>query len=863
MAYPERGAWVFYNVRRAASFWPTLDSISITQEFPDVVATMSCRVVDTEGTLEFDVEDEVRVTFAGDRIFAGHLKAVTKDRLEEFGPRVWDLEAQDYTAKLGDAIIRQRTHRKKESALRRIRWIVSYLDNAWHLDGRDIDVPDEDVERQDMFGMTVAEALDSVANEVGLRYWVDLDNHLHVEKATTTAAPFDLSNVAPDLTTTFPFREFAYRRDTSELANAVLVEPEKRDDSRWAVAQANIDLYEWGDSTGRQELFIAAEEIRTARAAERHADAQVQRTKQAEGEVTLVCWQPGIWAGMTVNVEEALWGIDAPFKVVRVDISAVDPHDDNGKAYMRCELTLTNKRKRRKPKIGRPEGETSDTTPKVVDDFSRVVPPPTKVAGDALGVTPTKWGLSTVVQRYGYWPTGHPSGGTELYESGPDTVGPYAVSTLSAMHAVGSWIGESATAHTKRPAESGCGGLDFWLAGWRDVETWYKFVVPAHPAGMAGITGTLHADLTGGSGVAASYGLDVVALPSAPTATWQGSVIAHVPHDGNVTFTVPADMVSAEGGDMWIGLRAAWKCNYGEEYCGWDWPRFNGVGNSGYYASPPWIDGLAWAVWSGDEADWGSTADGHTWQDAGGEGTSGMDGDALYVEGPGSQGLFISGERDDDAEATGTWSDVSWATEVRFTVDALATGGSITLTTTGQGEQTIGTIDLDATPGISVAAPTTTDSASADIDASEVWVAKFDSRSGMFRGKVWLATDPEPAAWDVEVAMEETEDDADRFDLWVRAGTGQTVSVLGIKSLAAARPGEEVVTEWLGVASGNTNRFKTNHRYRDGTLIPWVLGVAAPAVRESGTTTEFDLDALPTAGSGIHASYIAAGDDDG
>jgi len=210
-----------------------------------------------------------------------------------------------------------------------------------------------------------------------------------------------------------------------------------------------------------------------------------------------------------------------------------------------------------------------------------------------------------------------------------------------------------------------------------------------------------------------------------------------------------------------------------------------------------------------------------------------------------------------------SWSDVSWAVEVRFSASALATGGSITLTTTGPGAKTIGTIDLDATPGISVAGPVEADTATAAIGAGETWVAKFDSRSGLFRGKVWAATAQEPAAWDVEVAIAGTEDDADRFDLWVRAGTGQTVYVYDITSFPAARPGEEVVTEWLGIASGDTNRFVTNHRYRDGTLIPWVLGVADPATVESGVTTEFDLDAYPTVDSPIRASYIAAGDDDG
>jgi hypothetical protein len=208
-----------------------------------------------------------------------------------------------------------------------------------------------------------------------------------------------------------------------------------------------------------------------------------------------------------------------------------------------------------------------------------------------------------------------------------------------------------------------------------------------------------------------------------------------------------------------------------------------------------------------------------------------------------------------------SWSDVAWAAEVTFTTDALAAGGSITLTTTGQGYKTVGTIDLGVAPGITVGGPTTTDSEAVDIGAGETWLARFDSRSGAMRGKAWQAGTPEPALWSVEVEMTETEDDDDRMELWVRAGTGQTVRVLDIASYDGARPGEEVVTELLGHADGVTSHFQTTHRYRDGTLVPLVLGIVDPATVESGATTEFALDLPPTKDSPIHASYTTAGDE--
>ena len=98
--YPSRGAWLFRNIKEDFQFQPILTSVEITQEFPDMVATFSCEVVYVAGQT-FSVEDEVRVLFGGDRIFAGHLKTVEETAASEFGPRVWRLEAQDFTAKLG------------------------------------------------------------------------------------------------------------------------------------------------------------------------------------------------------------------------------------------------------------------------------------------------------------------------------------------------------------------------------------------------------------------------------------------------------------------------------------------------------------------------------------------------------------------------------------------------------------------------------------------------------------------------------------------------------------------------------------------------------------------------------------------
>ena len=414
---------------------------------------------------------------------------------------------------------------------------------------------------------------------------------------------------------------------------------------------------------GRQERFLSDGNLAGPAQARRVGERTLAQAKDPELEGHLVVHEPGLAAGMTVHVRQALWGEDADRFIRAVEIAALDPHDEAGEAYLVSTLTLTSGRRRRLRGRGgrgrdgsldrvtrRRPGQTADVDPHVVDDFSRVVAAPSWEAGDAIGATATKYGIYTRYRRYGadaVWPrTG------VLHEEGPTTVGPYAVPSISAIAGAWSFIGADATPWTQQGADfGGCEGLSFWLAGWEDREVWHRFTVPEHPAGMAGFTGTLWQSISAGArdGVASRYGLDVVAMPTAPTTTWQGTVIGHIPNGGNATFFVPADLVASEGSDMWIGLRAAWKCHYGAEWCGWDWPRFNGVEDSGQYFSPPHIVGLTWATWVDAGTGIGSMAvvaaapweGGNAWRDAGVEGpaVSGVDGSALYVEGTGGQGL--------------------------------------------------------------------------------------------------------------------------------------------------------------------------------------------------------------------------------
>ena len=218
--YPSRGAWRFTNVTRDFDFWPTLDSISIATVHPDAVAAFSCRVVDPDASLDFGVEDEVVVTFRDERIWAGHLRSVGADEVSEVGPRVCDLEGQDYTATLDDSVITGREERPRESVTARVEWILTHLDYAVGFD--EAELPDEEVEPASYEGATVREALERVAEEQGLHLSVDVEAVLHLSRTELLDAPFELST-SPDYATSYPYTAFRHALDSVELTNAVRV----------------------------------------------------------------------------------------------------------------------------------------------------------------------------------------------------------------------------------------------------------------------------------------------------------------------------------------------------------------------------------------------------------------------------------------------------------------------------------------------------------------------------------------------------------------------------------------------------------------------------------------------------------------
>jgi hypothetical protein len=513
--------------------------------------------------------------------------------------------------------------------------------------------------------------------------------------------------------------------------------------------------------------------------------------------------------------------------------------------------------------MGRPEERTTNVTQYPVDGFDRVVTPAAPEPADTFSPTLSRYELYQ--EMVGSWSEAF---GPGIYYPGTPTI-----PALGGASEAGSRAWDVIPAQNTSWPYVPCGlGLGAYH-GWKELEHWASFVVPTHPADMAGIFVTVTVDTL--TSTAIGVGCYVRAQSTTPVAMRGGVVVGTVITSGTVF--IPGSIIPAAGETMWIGVTAAWSAPHdygffcahtppvpmpqgkasGFHFADWTWAEASDATDFGNNSAP------AGAPWQGDAA----------WSLEGIEGTPtayGMDGDALYLtaEEPAGIGISLSGPGDGDEEAP--TQAFGWRNnmEVEFEVDVLGDTGeagirSIELTTTGDSTRTIATVnlgDMTNNMGVTTAGPTTIASTPVTLTANERYRASFDTRSGELVAKVWRVADGEPAAVIHLGTIDPTEDAGERFAIWLRGGNGagneQTIRVTDIDASVVAPPGSSIAFEWLGYASGDTDRFRARHRYLMGTLIVHVNGIDAHAVWEDGI--EFRLDAFPTVGSGIHVSYIVA-----
>lgn len=500
-------------------------------------------------------------------------------------------------------------------------------------------------------------------------------------------------------------------------------------------------------------------------------------------------------------------------------------------------------------------------------DFDEPVDMPTIADGDPV---PGAWSLHQLWWGRGYAvysPSPPPApGDSDFVSEGPEE-GPTLLAPGSAADHVMSVAGYYNIGWTYTPSEFGCGISAGSWSGWRESERWFRLVVPTHPSDMAGIKVTV--TLTG-----SAPGSKVMVRSSAPSVGRSGTVVATIA-PGTSTVLIPGGSIPAAGGELWVGFGPSWQADYVMDAfkplgypvaCDVGWAPPAGLGNGKLTVTA--FGDATWATYADPGTSLGNLAE-HDDEDdpwAGGndvihvsqEGTptSSIGGGAFTLTGPGGRCIGAVGDTEDEEQPRGPWSD-PWGTTIPFEVDTLSGDGRITFTTTRAGVVTTGTIHLGTTPGISVATPQGSDFEPVTITTGERWLARFDDRSGWFRGKVWPAAAGEPADWLVEVPIpEDTEDIGDRIVLCLYADTGQTVTAYAPSAVVSA-PGSWII-ERLGVMSGSSDRVQTSHPFEAGTIQLFLSGVFAPPFREDPDAGIAWLDYKPTAGMTVWARYLAA-----
>lgn len=516
MAYPTRVTWQFRNVSQDEDFWPLLDSIEIQDTNQQDVATFSCEVVDPDLAITIEDEDEVWVKADGVKVFGGRIKTLTTAYRSEVGPRTYQLEAQDFTARLDDSVIDHPKSRATESADDRLAWILTFLNFSITTGG--VNLPAEDAEKGDFDGMTVREALDSLADELRLSYYVDYEKDLHMFRTETVTAPFLLDNDAPDYATAFPFREWdGETQDSVELANATLVMGDKR--RAWVESAGSIATW------GRQERSLQDSELVTTSQIQNAGLRANAENDQPVIEGHFVCHEPGLQAGMTIHLTAAEWPdiTDAVRILTEVSITAVDPLDDEGLAYLRTEVTYSDRRRARPYRHPR--------HPKHPD------------VEDGDPITFSRYAYQYRVGRLGLAAAFH-------YESIPDDyqfAGPGGpihreVTQNSHPHNIPWTAGVCAL------------GLGGW-GGYAIEEVWWGFN-PGDLLGTVGIRVTV--ELDNEEGFRTDLMVGIATDPPTPYVQRDFTEFTRIPaQPGTVTFVVPASVLTPSA-DQFLCFAAAW-----------------------------------------------------------------------------------------------------------------------------------------------------------------------------------------------------------------------------------------------------------------------------------------------------------------
>lgn len=224
-------SWVVtINGVNRTSYVRPFDAVQIVNRVYEGSGTATIPIRDDTGALTIANEQSIKVEQNGVRLFEGLIRRVNRgDKGWSTGPRVYVLEAQDYSTLLDDDVIETAYRSTTESDKARITWLVSTFGTRGVTAGVEVQTllatmpPGEDGRpEQDFSGKTLREAIEQIAKLGGGRYYVDYDKKLHYFATETIAAPYILSDTYNG-STSVGYWDLNLDDDSVDLVHEVLV----------------------------------------------------------------------------------------------------------------------------------------------------------------------------------------------------------------------------------------------------------------------------------------------------------------------------------------------------------------------------------------------------------------------------------------------------------------------------------------------------------------------------------------------------------------------------------------------------------------------------------------------------------------
>ena len=497
----------------------------------------------------------------------------------------------------GDAYVR----RKKESDKARILWLLKTFGQPFLKDvGNDfshIQVLETEMERQNFSELTLRQAIEQVlaAASESANYYIDRAGRLHTfddNHEEVLTAPYEVNLSHTLAAGECPAGGFRVNYDTEELINDYYVRGADASGSGRFSDAASIALY------GRRSAFIDGPDSDTPRKAERLGKAALRDTKAPLESIRFVVsdqyvvngtntWLPGQFVRIT---SPANGFVRYRRRILRVATTYIAP---TGLRKMEIEAGAIKRPRNFGGYSGKPKGmnparpvpsvsyagpggvDVDDsgccTSPGTdgdnIDEFTQWITSPPMEEGDTVAVS---WGIYIVQKgQYGYKRSGVMDAAS--YDGpgdqwGPEVLGPNP-GLIATINPIQSIAGTQNYTHPYTPDSWGCPIWGSW-SGWRHREKWWKASMGVRPDDLlAGLQVTLtigppdtHARWPQGNPVPKA--VYVVVKASTPTDWKQGSRIATIAVDATSDVLIPASLLPAEGGELWVGVQPAWEADY-------------------------------------------------------------------------------------------------------------------------------------------------------------------------------------------------------------------------------------------------------------------------------------------------------------